>query len=268
MSHYIHGSDPEEQRRLTRLNALLNAGSLRELGLGGGERIVDFGAGLGQLTRAMARQAGRAVLGIERSHEQIAAALAAAREAGEAHLLELREGDVREPPLREDEWERFDVAHARFVLEHVPDPLRVVQSMVRSVRQGGRVVLTDDDHSLLRLWPEPAGFRPLWDAYQRCYDRIGNDPIVGRRLVQLLHQAGARARRTTWLFFGSCAGGPDFGDFLANLVHILEQVREPVFALGFPARDVDAALDALRAWGERPDAAFWYGVAWAEGVRG
>ena len=29
----------------------------------------------------------------------------------------------------------------------------------------------------------------------------------------------------------------------------------------------DAALDALRSWGRRPDAAMWYAVSWAEGRR-
>ena len=32
-SHYVHGTDPEEQRRLSQLNELLNDGSLRELAL-------------------------------------------------------------------------------------------------------------------------------------------------------------------------------------------------------------------------------------------
>jgi hypothetical protein len=37
-SHYLHGTDPEEQARLSLLNGLLNAGSLRELGLRGAPR--------------------------------------------------------------------------------------------------------------------------------------------------------------------------------------------------------------------------------------
>jgi 2-polyprenyl-3-methyl-5-hydroxy-6-metoxy-1,4-benzoquinol methylase len=45
----------------------------------------------------------------------------------------------------------FDVAHARFLLEHVPDPLVIVRTMVRAVRPGGRVILADDDYEGLRL---------------------------------------------------------------------------------------------------------------------
>jgi len=100
---------------------------------------------------------------------------------------------------------QFDVARARFVLEHIPTPLQVVRNMARAVRPGGRVILSDDDYDGLRLWPEPPGFSLVWNAYQRTYDRHGNDPIVGRRLVKFLHQAGLLPRRNTLIFFGGCA---------------------------------------------------------------
>ena len=75
-NRYIHGSAPEEQRRLSRLNELLNLASLRELDLQGGESILDVGCGIGQLTRAMARRAGQGarVVGIEHDMNQIAEA--------------------------------------------------------------------------------------------------------------------------------------------------------------------------------------------------
>ncbi len=56
--HYIHGTAPDEQERLSRLNDLINDRSLREMNLAAGERAIDIGSGLGQLTRAMARQVG------------------------------------------------------------------------------------------------------------------------------------------------------------------------------------------------------------------
>jgi SAM-dependent methyltransferase len=267
MSRYIHGTDPDEQRRLSALNELMNARTLAELGLRGGERVLDVGAGLGQLTRAMARRAGVPAVGVERSAEQIASARRLAAEAGEEGLVDLRQGEAASLPLRDGEPGAFDVVHARFLLEHLSDPLAAVREMVRAARPGGRVVLADDDHDLMRLWPEPPGFEALWRSYLRCYERAGNDPLVGRRLVQLLCDAGARPVRCTWVFFGSCAGAPDFPGFAANLVGVLAQARVGLEALGLSGARQDAALDALRAWSARPDAALWYAMAWAEGVR-
>jgi ubiquinone/menaquinone biosynthesis C-methylase UbiE len=264
---YVHGTEPEEQQRLTALNDMMNQASVDALGPRPGERVLDVGAGLGQLTRAIARRTGTAVVGVERSAEQIAEAIRQARAAGEEHHLDFRAGDAVNLPLEDPEWATFDVAHTRFLLEHVPDPLEVVRSMVRAVRPGGRIVIEDDDHDLLRLWPEPPGVMPIWNAYMRSYDRAGNDPIVGRRLVELLHRAGAEPKRNTWLFFGSCSGGPNFSGFVNNLSSILVGARASIMATGFSEDAIHRAVEELSAWEQRKDAAFWYAIAWAEGIR-
>ena len=269
-SYYIHGTDAEEQRRLSLLNEWMNQASLAELALAGGERILDLGCGLGQFTRAMARVVGHdgRVVGIERSGEQLAEARLQARRAGEEPLVEFREGDAFALPLGEAEWGSFDVAHARFLLEHVRDPTAVVRTMLRAVRPGGRIVLADDDHDVMRLWPEPPGFGPLWNAYMRTYDRLGNDPYVGRRLVSLLHEAGATPRRNTWVFFGNCAGDPAFDVTVENLIGVVRGARQAIVSHGLLDPELfDEAIEALKKWGGRPDAAVWYAIAWAEGLR-
>ena len=272
---YVHGTAPTEQARLARLNAMLNTRALDVLALKGGERVLDLGSGLGQMSRGMARRGAGHVLGIERSAAQIAFAREHARDGGDQPLLdsgrvEWREGDAAAPPLTDAEWGSFDVAHARFLLEHLRDPLAAVKTMVRAVRPGGRIVLADDDHDLLRLWPEPPGFATLWGAYIRTYDRLGCDPFVGRRLVALLHDAGAPPRKNTLLWFGACAGEEEgaLGALALNVREILSGAEAAICETGgLRARDFAAALAALMAWSERPDAAIWYGMAWAEGRR-
>jgi SAM-dependent methyltransferase len=252
------------------LNDLLNEASLRKLSLKGGEKILDVGSGIGQLTRAMARAAGRGgrVLGIDRDSDQLAEAMRQARAAGEEEMFELRHGDALDLPLTGEEWGAFDLAHTRFLLEHVSDPLAVVQAMVRAVRPGGRIVLADDDHDVLRLWPEPPGLVSLWQAYIRGYDRLGNDPYVGRRLVWLLSAAGAVSLRNDWIFFGSCAGAPLFPEIVENLEKILAGARALVLATAQIEEEAfDRAIHALREWSTRPDAAFWFATCWAEGLR-
>jgi len=267
-SEYLHGVDPEEQARLSLLNDLLNVGSLRELNLQGGERILDLGSGLGQLSRAMARAAGVRVIGVERSAEQIVEAARQAALAGESDLVEFRQGEAMQLPLRENEIGSFNLAHARFLLEHLREPLPVVRAMVQAVRPGGRIVLEDDDHDLLRLSPEPPGFAQLWQAYQRSYVSLGNDPIIGRRLVSLLVEAGAVPVRNTLVFFGSCAGAPDFPSYAANLIGVIHGARPVILGTGLlDAERFDRAMEALRNWSRAKTAALWYAVAWAEGRR-
>jgi len=269
-STYVHGTAPAEQARLALMNDLINQAMLGELGLRGGERVLDLGAGLGQFSRAMARAvgAGGRVLAVERDASQRARAMALAAEAGEAALVEFRAGDAEAPPLLADEVAAFDLVHARFLLEHVRDPAAVVAAMVRAARPGGRIVLADDDHDLMRTWPEVPAFQHVWRAYTRVYDRNGCDPFVGRRLVALLHAAGAIPVRTTLVFYGACQGMPAFAGTIANLVGVLQSAREAMLAGALTDAETFAhAVEELRAFAVRPDAALWYAIAWAEGRR-
>jgi SAM-dependent methyltransferase len=268
-AQYLHGTAPQEQQRLARLNGLLNKMALRELALTGGERILDVGSGLGQLARAMAARARQTAIGVERSQEQLAEAQQLARLDGEEGLVEFRQGPAEQLPLTAGEWGTFDVVHARFLLEHVPDPEAVVRQMVRAARPGGRIILSDDTHDTHRLWPEPPGLGRLWAAYLRTYDRLGTDPYVGHRLVALLAAAGAKPARNTWLFFGACAGQRELlAAYVDNLALILEGVREPILRMGeFDTAAFDDCLASLRQWAGRSDAAYWYAIAWAEGVK-
>jgi len=102
----------------------------------------------------------------------------------------------------------------------------------------------------------------------RSYERVGNDPYVGRRLVSLLHDAGAVPRRNTWLFFGSCAGNSTLDGCVTNLAGILSGVKRRLVAAGLVDEPLlDRVLHALEDWKQRKDAAFWFGLPWAEGVR-
>ncbi len=265
-SRYVHGTHPEEQRRLADMNTLINRVTLDAVLPVPRERVLDLGSGLGQLARSLARATGERVVAVERSPEQLARAVALAAEAGEGGLVDFRAGDAMDPPLAASEWGTFDLAHARFLLEHVPRPQDLVATMARAIRSGGRVVLSDDDHEALRLWPEPPGFEAIWRAYTRTYDRLGNDPFVGRRLVELLSGAGLSPRRIAMPLFGACAGESTFPALVTNIAVILDGAREAVLATGgVTAAAFDDTQAALRVWGQRRDAAIWYTMFLAEG---
>ncbi|MBI4164956.1 MAG: methyltransferase domain-containing protein [Acidobacteria bacterium] len=267
---YLHGTSPEEQRRLALMNDLLNEASLREMGLRGGEKIIDFGCATGRMSLAMARAAGPAgkVVGIEINSEQIAEARRYASTVPEGAQFEIRQGDALAPPLRDDEWGTFDVVHSRFLLEHLHAPLAAVRVMARAVRPGGRVILVDDDHEQMRLSPEPPGLTLLWIAYMQIYRKDGLDPYIGRKLVALLHEAGLKPVRSTMIFFGGCAGEPRLRTSVDNLIGILRGARERILETGMvSAPEFESTIVEIDFWGNRPDGAFWYALPWAEATR-
>ncbi len=270
ISTYIHGTESDEQQRLSLLNGLLNTSSLQAMRLRGGERVLDIGSGTGQLSRAIAREVGSEgrVVGIERSAEQLNLALELARDEGEEELVDFRRGSADRPPLAESEWGTFDVAHARFVLEHLSDPESVVETMFRAVRPGGRILLEDDDHDLLRIWPSDAAVEELWRVYSRSYEHLGNDPWIGRRLVSLLQNVGAKPKRNDMLFFGSCAGNAVFDTMIDNFVGVIRSAEASIIESGgLDPEGIERGFGAFAKWRRLPGASLWYMTCWAEAVK-
>jgi len=270
MSSYIHGSKPEEQSRLSLLNELINERCIQLMDLEGGEKIIDMGSGLGQFTLAMARRIGMKgkCLGIERDNHQLETANKNLAKQGEITWVEFRQGDAENMPLSHQEWNSFDVGHARFVLEHLSKPEIALRQLVKAVRPGGRVVLEDDDHVGLLLYPEPPGFSTLWTAYMRSYDRLGNDPYIGRRLVSLMYDCGLRKIRNDVVFFGDCAGSTTFQSYVTNLIGVIETARNIMTEGNLISKLVlDESMKHLREWAQLPTAALWYQIYWAVGFK-
>ncbi|MEJ8566989.1 methyltransferase domain-containing protein [Elongatibacter sediminis] len=268
---YIHGSTDTERARLALMNDLINPRCLEALQIDHEQRVLDVGAGTGQFTRLIADRLPPPdrVVAVERDPAQIAAAVGVAGDRPEmGGPVEFRQGEAQQLPLQDEEWGTFDLAHARFVLEHVPDPERIVAGMVASVRPGGRVVLLDDDHEVMRFGPDTPALDAAWSAYWRSYRTLGCDPLIGRRLVSLLHGAGARPVRAEQVFYGACAGEPAFNAVVDNLAGVLAGAREAVLAAGqISAAAYDQGLDELTALASKPDGVVWYVINLAEGRR-
>jgi SAM-dependent methyltransferase len=265
---YVHGFSPAEMDRLTRMQAIVNDAELAALDLSEVRSVIDVGSGLGQMTRALARALGPGarVLGIEREARQREEAERQAREAGEAEVVEFRAGNALRLPLTQDERGSFDLAHARFVLEHVADPLGVVREMVSAVRPGGRVVLLDDDHELLRFWPPCPPAESAWQVYWESYRERGLDPLVGRRGCELLQRAGATPVRATTVFFGAVHGSGPFDLVVDNWIGVV--VGAGLDRSGHLDPTVlREALEAVESWRRDPAATLWYSLPLVEGVR-
>ncbi len=111
------------------------ATALERLGVAGGWRCVDVGAGGGDVSVALAEMVGRdgrvyAVDSDPRTRDEVARAAAA-----HAQVIALTQAgeDLSLP-------EEVDLAFCRFLLLHVHEPLAVMRMMAAAVRPGGWVV--------------------------------------------------------------------------------------------------------------------------------
>ena len=110
-----------------------------EEALGCGGPVVELAVGSGRIAVPIA-QAGRAVIGVDLSEGMLAVARALAEEHGVSTLVDLRVGDLREPPV--DERVPLVICPFRSLL-HMADEeqkLRALRAARELLEPGGRLV--------------------------------------------------------------------------------------------------------------------------------
>jgi len=234
---YIHGTEPSEQERLAGLNRMTNAAFIQFLNVSPGARVLEVGSGLGLLANEVAATApGVDVDGVEVSAAQLAAARPGPRvtfRQGDAHALDFPDGS-------------FDLVYARYLLEHVADPDRVVREMRRVTTPGGRVAVCENDVSLLRFDPPCRAFDRAWDVFTRFQSALGGDGLVGRRLFRLFKSAGFSAIELSVQPEVHWHGSAGYVAWVHNIIGNLESARNGMLAAGvLSTADFDAAVDEL-----------------------
>ena len=159
---------------------------LARIGVASGWDCVDVGCGNGTVTLVLARIAspdGR-VVGLDLDGEALGLARA---EAFDGELeIEFVEGDCNEPVARDS----FDLAYARLVLSHLPDPDRALAAMRDSVRPGGVVAVEDLRSDTLEAEPAVEALIRLREVYMRTIRAQGEDPMIGTRLTTIFELGG------------------------------------------------------------------------------
>jgi len=242
---YIHGTDAAEQHRLVELNRLTNGPFIEFLGVQPNSRVLEVGSGLGILAADVADAAPNVrVAGVELSSVQLATAR---HHPGVAFV----QADAQALPVGD---RAFDLAYARYVLEHVSDPGAVLAEVRRVLRPGGRVAVMENDVTLVRFDPSCPAFESIWAAFAIAQDQLGGDALVGRRLYRLLYDAGFSAIELSVQPEVHWHGSPGWIPWVSNIIGNVESARSALLGRGLcSALEIDAAVDELRLLMRRPD---------------
>jgi SAM-dependent methyltransferase len=190
-NEYALGSAEVEQERLIRQAAWLAAHTerfFRRAGIGPGQRVLDLGAGVGDVALIAAQLVGSdgEVVGAERDARAIARAAARMKEMDLRHVRFTRT-DVADLPASEP----FDAAIGRYILMFLRDPASVLRAVSRIVRPGGVVAFQEP------CWKEflqNCAVLPLWQASANLmveiFHRTGTNTRMGRDLPAAFLSAG------------------------------------------------------------------------------
>jgi ubiquinone/menaquinone biosynthesis C-methylase UbiE len=178
--YYFRADQADELRRLTAIEVYADPASkslLLELGVGPGWNCWEVGAGAGSMVYWLAERAG-----------PDGRVLATDLDTGglESHSnVEILRHDVVNDDLPET---RFDLIHARFLLEHLPKPEHVLRRLTSALLPGGLLVIEDADGPNLTMEPGISGLPEVCQAWERAAWSISWNPTLGRYLMTALRE--------------------------------------------------------------------------------
>jgi ubiquinone/menaquinone biosynthesis C-methylase UbiE len=147
-----------------------------------GDAVLDVGCGAGDDLRQLAElvgSSGRAV-GLDSSETM----LQQARSRCAGMPVEYHLGDAAQLPFADG---TFDACRADRVFQHLDDPLQAMKELVRVVRVGGRVVVSDPDWGTLVIDAADRELTRRIVAFRSDQLRSG---WIGRQLARLAKQCG------------------------------------------------------------------------------
>jgi SAM-dependent methyltransferase len=252
---YVHGYGSAAHRLMERRVAPTSAGFLFPY-LRPGMRVLDCGCGPGSVTVGLAEVVSPGeVVGIDSSQVQIDRATALAHERGLANVR-FEVGDVYQLGFPDTS---FDVVFTQALLIHLGDRLAALQEIRRVLKPSGVVGISDNDWGVMCWEPSTALLRDAQALWVRVVEHLGGDPYYARHQRRLLLDAGF----TSTEGHITAGSGGAFGTLedtrlLAEVLQ--EQLRESSFietAVSQGWTDhaaLEAMSEAVRIWGERPDA--------------
>ena len=185
---YIHGySHLEQERLIQQAQYWREKLILRNLDYQSGESLLEIGCGAGAVLGILGKAfPGLKLAGIDLEAKQI--------EYAENYLdrlnlgnVDLRVGDAAKLPWQDD---CFDRIYAMWFVEHLPNPLKVLQEAKRVLKPGGTITITETNYRTILVTPESADYRYLIDSLCELLLQAKGNPYVGQSLGTLLVEAG------------------------------------------------------------------------------
>ncbi len=259
MAQYIHGRlDAREIARLEKQAEFSAPRLLERFTAPPGAKVLDLATGVGAMAgQLLARYQGITLFGVDLS------AFALQRAQSKHPGLLLTRGNGAALPFRD---QSFDRVHCSWMLEHVPEPRRVLDEVYRVLKPGGVCQFTEVDNASFQVVPELPVVGEAMRLLNDAQIQGGGDPFIGRKLLGLLTHAGFL--RVTVRPLEMTGDGKDlafftaFAEEFAEIFESLDEVVPPEVA-----PKLTAAAHALRGLPDVPGASMHYRGWSAQGVR-
>lgn len=256
---YLHGYSETERERLHRQARFLEPAIHDRLPFRRKRKLIEVGAGVGAQTEILLRHFPEiTITGVEINEAQLAEArrfLATVPWADGRY--DILKGDAQRLDFQP---ETFDSAFLCWILEHVPDPARVLGEVRRVLQPGAPIVCNEVLNATFFLDPYSPNTMRYWLAFNDHQVSLGGDPYVGAKLGNLLQSVGFRDVQTEVKSFHLDNRAPgERAEFLQFWTDLLLSGAPSLIAADQVSQDVvDGMTEELARVARDPNAVFFY----------
>ncbi|MEN0057324.1 MAG: class I SAM-dependent methyltransferase [Bdellovibrio sp.] len=256
---YLHGFTADEQERLRKQARFGEYTVYQNINLSGVRQLLEVGCGVGAQSEILLRRFPELHLqGIDRSTKQLASARARLAQLPFAtKRYDLKEMDATNMEFSANS---FDGAFLCWILEHVPDPIRVLSEVRRVLRPGSPIYITEVMNASFFLDPYSPNVWKYWMAFNEYQLDQKGDPFVGAKLGNFLMQLGYHDIHTeikTWFLDNRYPQARK--DCIEYWTELLLSASEQLIAAQYVSEDIVQGMteEMSRVAGD-PNAVFFY----------
>ena len=222
-----------------------------------GSRVLEAGCGVGAQTVTLATNSPEAsITSVDISAKSLRKAKERVTAAG-LRNVRFQRADILNLP---DSLGDFDHLFVCFVLEHLSEPVKALQSLKHRLRPGGTLTVIEGDHGSVFFHPDSEAAHRAIQCQVDLQRLAGGNAMIGRELYPLLLSAGYRSLRVSPRMVYVDSSRPELveGFTKKTFTAMIEGVRESIISAGMVDRAIfEAGIRDLYRTTE-PDGVFCY----------
>lgn len=207
---------------------------------------MDFASGSGLVTLELAKHVhpGK-VTGVELSDELLEEALENKEKYKQGNVNFVK-GNIYNLTLDENQ---FDFAYARFLFQHLENPNKAIENVLKVLKSGGMFCIVDVDNSWLSFSPFENEFKQFTQLAAQGQQKNGGNRFVGHSIGKLVHEAGFKSVNTqVQVITSEDIGVNNFLDITTGFK--IKQIEKGNLAEGKELlQKIYSAADSSYAWG-------------------
>lgn len=217
---YIHGFTDKEQKRLFAQARVHEDVIFSQIDFSKCKNIVEIGSGVGAQTEILLERNPLAKIHcIDASQEQVSTALNALHPYIQQGRVNIQQADALKLPYKDSS---FDGAFICWLLEHVQNPIEILEEARRVLKPGGVIYCNEVLNATFYLNPYSPATMKFWMEFNDHQWSLKGDPFVGGKLANYLMKAGYQKVTTKILthFYDNRTpkSRAEFIDYWANLL--------------------------------------------------